>query len=160
VYNHAPEDYICPFCLVVEGIENEHVRTRQDDIIYQDAFITAFIAAGCWPNNKGHVLIIPNEHYENIYDLPDDISAKIHAFERRAALAFKEVYRCGGVSSRQHNEPCGYQEVWHYHLHVFPRYEGDELYPRYGEGAAMPPEERKVYADKLREYFASKEVIK
>jgi histidine triad (HIT) family protein len=54
-----------------------------------------------WKNNKGHVLIIPNEHYENIYELPPLISAKIHDFEKEIALAFKEVYKCDVVSSRQ-----------------------------------------------------------
>ena len=151
MYNHAPKDYICPFCLVVQGIENEHVWTKQDEIIYRDECITAFISAGCWPNNKGHVLVIPNEHYENVYDLPDDLAAKIHAFSRRAALALKEVYRCGGVSTRQHNEPCGNQDVWHYHLHVFPRYENDDLYRTSRE--RLPDEERKRYAKKLRAYF-------
>jgi len=149
MYNHAPKDYICPFCLVVQGIENEHVQTRQNEIIYQDEAITAFISAGCWSNNKGHVLIIPNAHYENIYELPDDISAKIHALARRVALALKKEYRCDGVSTRQHNEPCGHQDVWHYHLHVFPRYENDNLYFTYREGEPLPPEERRMYAEKL-----------
>jgi len=149
--SHAPANYICPFCLVAQGVENEHVWTKQDDVVYRDAFVTAFIAASCWPNNKGHVLIIPNGHYENIYELPDALSAKIHALEREIALAFKEVYRCGGVSSRQHNEPCGNQDVWHNHLHVFPRYPNDNLYKTSRE--PFPPGERKLYADRLRAYF-------
>lgn len=151
MYNHMPDNYVCPFCLVSQGIENEHVYTKQDDIIYQDFFITAFISAGCWKNNKGHVLIIPNQHYENLYDLPDYLSAKIHDFEKDVALALKKVYKCDGVSSRQHNEPCGYQDVWHYHLHVFPRYKNDNLYKTDRED--LPPHERAVYAKKLREYF-------
>lgn len=154
MYNHMPDNYICPFCLVAQGIENEYVLTKQDDIVYKDKFITAFIAAGCWKNNKGHVLIIPNKHFENIYDLPASLSAKIHGFEREVALALKEVYKCDGVSSRQHNEPSGNQDVWHYHLHVFPRYENDNLYKTDREH--LPPEERKVYASRLREYFQSR----
>jgi histidine triad (HIT) family protein len=154
MYNHAPTDYICPFCLVVQGIENEHVWTKQSDIIYKDNAITAFIAAGCWSNNKGHVLIIPNQHYENIYELPLSLSARIHDFEKEVALAFKEVYKCDGVSSRQHNEPCGSQDVWHYHLHVFPRYENDNLYKTDRE--RLPPHERFYYADMLRKYFNEK----
>jgi len=154
MYNHAPEGYVCPFCLVVRGIENEHVWSKQDDVIYRDECITAFVSAGGQPNNKGHVLVIPNGHYENIYDLPDDLAAKIHAFSRRVALAMKEAYRCDGVSTRQHNEPCGYQDVWHYHLHVFPRYENDNLYTLHKRGGVIfPPEERKAYADRLRAYF-------
>ena len=151
MYNHAPRGYVCPFCLVAAGAENEHVITLRDDVVYRDEDITAFVPAGCWRNNKGHVLIIPNLHYENIYDLPLDLSAKIHAFEREVAIAFKKVYNCDGVSSRQHNEPFGMQDVWHYHLHVFPRYEGDELYKTDRE--AFPAEERRGYAERLREFF-------
>ena len=101
MYNHKPQNYVCPFCLVSQGIENENIHTKQDDIVYHDNAITAFIAAGCWKSNKGHVLIIPNEHYENIYELPSLLSSKIHDFEKEIALAFKEVYKCDVVSSRQ-----------------------------------------------------------
>ncbi|MDT8719652.1 HIT family protein [Clostridium sp. 19966] len=151
MYNHAPDDYICPFCLVVNGIENEHVYTKQSDIIYKDDYITAFISAGQYKNNKGNVIIIPNSHYENIYDLPNELSDKIHHLEKEMALALKEIYKCDGVSSRQHNEPCGNQDVWHYHLHVFPRYKDDDLYLTDRE--ASKPEERIEYANKLKNYF-------
>ena len=46
MYNHVPENYIFLFCLVVQGDENEHVLIKQNDIIYRDDFITAFISAG------------------------------------------------------------------------------------------------------------------
>lgn len=154
MHNHAPENYACPFCLVARGEERAYLRTRQEDIVYRDAFLTAFVPVTCYRNNKGHVLVIPNAHYENIYDLPDGVAAKLHAFAREAALAFKEVYRCGGVSTRQHNEPCGNQDVWHYHLHVFPRYENDNLY--FTRDEPFLPEERAIYAKKLREYFENK----
>jgi len=152
LYSNAPEDYICPFCLVVKGIENEHVLTKQSDVIYRDDYITAFISAGWWENNKGHVLIVPNKHFENLYELPSDYSAKIHDFEKRVAIAFKEVYKCAGVSSRQHNEPAGNQDVWHYHLHVFPRYKDDNLYAM--ERTATTINERAVYAKQLKKYFS------
>ncbi|MFL0270140.1 HIT family protein [Candidatus Clostridium radicumherbarum] len=153
MYNHAPKDYICPFCLVVGGIENEHVQTKQADIVYKDNYITAFISAGQYKNNKGNLIIIPNSHFENIYDLPDEISARIHKLERKIAIALKEVYKCDGVSSRQHNEPCGNQDVWHYHLHVFPRYKDDNLYLTDRE--LSKPEERIEYASKLKNYFTN-----
>lgn len=156
MYNHRPDNYICPFCLVSQGIENEKVLTKQDDIIYRDNAITAFIAAGGMKNNKGHVIIIPNEHYENIYELPSTLSSRIHDFEKEVALAFKEVYKCDGVSSRQHNEPCGNQDVWHYHLHVFPRYAGDNLYT--SEREPVPLQERRAYAEKLRSYFSNRQI--
>lgn len=61
------------------------------------------------------------------------------------------MYKCDGVSSRQHNEPCGNQDVWHYHLHVFPRYKDDNLYLTNRE--LSKPEERIEYADRLKDYF-------
>jgi len=151
MYNHAPEKYICPFCLVAQGIENEHVLTRKDDVFYQDKYITAFISAGGFGKNKGHALVIPNQHFENIYELPSDLSAKIHAFAKEIALAFKKIHNCDGTSTRQHNEYYGNQDVWHYHLHIFPRYENDNLYSAKRED--VPVSERKTRATKLREYF-------
>ncbi len=62
----------------------------------------------------------------------------------------KEGYGCEGTSFRQHNEPAGYQDVWHYHLHVFPRWKDDELYPNYKNHKFVPKEERWLQADKLR----------
>lgn len=154
LYNHEPQGYICPFCNIVKGIENEHVYTKQKDIIYKDDYITAFIASGWWENNKGHVIIIPNKHIENLYDLSSQISYKIHDFEREVAIALKEVYKCDGVSTRQHNEPSGDQDVWHYHLHVFPRYKNDNLYKTDRRNSEQ--DERTEYAEKLREYFRNK----
>ena len=151
MYNHAPEGYVCPFCLISKGIEYEQISTKQDDIIYKDDYVTAFISSCWWKNNKGHVIIIPNKHIENLYDLPSDISYKIHDLEREIALALKEMYQCDGVSSRQHNEPAGNQEVWHYHLHVFPRYVNDKLYKTDRENTK--PEERMEYAKKLRNFL-------
>ncbi len=65
----------------------------------------------------------------------------------------KVAYGCDGVSTRQHNEPAGNQDVWHYHMHVFPRYEGDDLYSQYNKRRRIPPEERAHYADQLRPYL-------
>jgi histidine triad (HIT) family protein len=154
MYNHAPEGYVCPFCQIVDGVENEHIYTKQKDIIYKDNYVTAFISSCWWKNNKGHVIIIPNEHIENLYDMPSPLSYRIHDLEKEIAIALKETYKCDGVSSRQHNEPSGNQEVWHYHLHVFPRYQNDNLYKTDRQNSK--PEERFAYAQMLRDYFIKK----
>lgn len=153
MYNHAPEDYTCPFCLISQRLDS--TLTKQQDVIYRNNFITAFIPSHFWENNKGHVIIIPNEHFENIYALPDELGAHIHRAARRVALALKECYQCEGISTRQHNEPGGNQDVWHYHLHIFPRYKGDDLYLMCRRPTT--PEERLPYAEKLRYYFNTRE---
>ncbi len=151
MYNHAPEEYDCPFCRLVRG-EKTGVSS-QEDVIYRDADVTAFMVAGWWPNNRGHVLIVPNVHYENIYDLPPDLGTPIQRVSRDIALAFKATYGCDGVSTRQHNEPCGMQDVWHYHVHVFPRYRDDQLYVTRRERSTA--EGRRTYAEKLRAYLGT-----
>src|SRR5690625_6064387 len=94
IYLHKPEWYESPFCLIVSGNDKNNKDTKQRDVIYQNKYVTAFIASKWWPNNKGHVLAVPNKHFENIYKLPSGAAA-------------------------------GNQDVWHYHLHVYPRYEND-----------------------------------
>lgn len=148
-FNNAPENYTCPFCLLSAGQEDALVCSCQSDIIHADEKIMVFICAQQWPNNRGHVLIIPRQHFENIYDLPDDLGGAIHAMARRIAIAMKRAYSSDGITTRQHNEMHGNQEVWHYHLHVFPRFEGDGLYET-ARGRIMPAAERASYADLLR----------
>ncbi|AFZ68056.1 HIT family protein [Deinococcus peraridilitoris] len=145
---HAPGDYFCPFCEVVRG--GRVARTQPEDVILHTPLVTAFIAAGWWPNNPGHVLVVPNAHFENLYDLPDEYGAEIHRVSRQVALALKAAYGCEGTSVRQHNEPGGGQDVWHYHLHVFPRSAGDDLYVLTPQRRMTRPEEREPYALKLR----------
>ena len=151
MHNHAPEGYLCPFCLIIQSAENERISTLQNDVIYRTAWVTAVIGSHQWPNNPGNTLIIPNEHFENIYDLPTHYGEKIQAAAHRLALAMKQAYHCAGVSLRQHNEPAGNQDVWRYHAHITPRYENDGLYASLlSHRALMPPEERTQYAARLR----------
>jgi histidine triad (HIT) family protein len=132
--SHAPAPYDCPFCRIVQGRFDDAVTwSGPDDIAFRDDDLCAFVSAGQFstePAYPGHVLVIPVEHHENIYDLPDDLLGRIAALRRRVSLAFSRM-GAEGTSSRQHNEPAGNQDVWHYHEHVFPRYAGDELYAQH-----------------------------
>jgi histidine triad (HIT) family protein len=148
MFNHAPEGYVCPFCLAVRGVEDERTLTRQADVVLRTDLVAAFVSSHQFENTPGHVLVVPIAHHENLYDLPLPLAAKIHEAARAVALAMKAAYACEGISTRQHNEPAGNQDVWHYHLHVFPRHAGDNLYG--SRKAFMPPEERAAYAAKLR----------
>jgi len=78
MYNHAPTDYVCPFCCLIQGIPNKISQLKQTDIVYQTDSVTAIMATRRWPNNQGHVLVIPNQYFENIYDLIDEKIAEIH----------------------------------------------------------------------------------
>jgi histidine triad (HIT) family protein len=155
MYNHATQLYTCPICPAVKGLEIEDTLIKQTDIVYKDEIVTAFISTFFKKNNPGHVIIVPNMHYENIYDLPDDVSHAIQSLSKKIAVALKATYQCDGVSTAQHNEPAGDQHAFHYHFHVFPRYDYDNLYMHIMEKTIPTPEERASYADRLKAYFSS-----
>ncbi|HEY3991241.1 MAG TPA: HIT domain-containing protein [Ktedonobacteraceae bacterium] len=127
---------------------------QPQDLIYQDSWVTAFVAPKWWTNNEGHVLIIPNEHFENLYDIPQVYAHRVQDLAQAIAIAFKHTYHCDGVSTRQHNEPAGNQDVWHYHLHIFPRYRDDHLYRSFRSSAVAPLEQRYKYAQRLKQFLA------
>jgi histidine triad (HIT) family protein len=145
---HEPVGYDCPFCRLLRGVETE--RNRLDDVVWRDDLTTAFISPKWWPANEGHVIVIPNRHVENLYEIADDELAAVYTTAKRVAIAIREAYGCEGTSTRQHNEPAGGQDVWHLHVHVFPRYEGDELYERHADVGWASPEERAPFAARLR----------
>ena len=153
MYNHAPKDYDCPLCNAVNGKIVDEKSVRPEDIVYKDDLVTIFVAGKWWPNNKGHVVIIPNEHIENIYDMTPKYLHRVIDMSRKCAIALKKVYDCDGTSLRQHNEPAGNQDVFHYHMHVFPRYKDDDLYVNHKKSYWVTSEDKKPYAEKLRTYF-------
>jgi histidine triad (HIT) family protein len=153
MYNHAPPEYVCPFCLLVQGKENSNSRLRQTDIVFQTLEATAVMATRKWPDNPGHVLVIPNRHFENIYDLPAEIANEIHLLSREIALAIKASYGCDGITLQQSNEPAGDQKIWHYHLHVIARYSNDDFHNSHKE--SFPPALRAEYARNLRRWIGN-----
>ncbi|MFK7804509.1 MAG: HIT family protein [Anaerolineae bacterium] len=149
--SHAPIHYQCPFCLLRDGIVNDHTLSRESDIVYRTDRVIAFVASHQWRGNYPNVLVIPTEHYENLYSMPADYGNDIQQAMQSVARALKAIYNCDGVSTRQHNEPAGYQDVWHYHMHVTPRFKRDQFYAKAGLlKRFMPEEERKPFADALK----------
>ena len=151
MFNHAPPGYHCPFCHLLSGGDTD--ANAQEDIVRRSTLATALISPRWWPNNRGHALVIPNGHYEHLYELPDAYGHAVHDLVRQIAIAMRTTYGCDGISTRQHNEPAGNQDVWHYHVHVFPRYVDDNLYASRPCPKFTTPEQRRPYVDRLRRYF-------
>jgi histidine triad (HIT) family protein len=155
VYSHAPAGYECPLCQLVRGEDNPDPWTKQSDVVFRDDDVIVCLNARWWGEIEGNALVIPTTHIENIYDVTQELGGKVHEAARRVASAFMETYpRCRGTSTRQHNGPAGNQDVWHYHMHVFPRRDRGDLY---GAPARMSTlAERAPYAERLRTWFASR----
>lgn len=145
---NEPHDYNCPFCNLIAGKSDEY--NSPQDIVCENDQALAFVTPKWWLKNPGHVMVIPKQHFQDIYDIPDEILAAVQSMGKRIAIALKQAYECDGTSFRQHNELHGNQEVWHYHLHVFPRYENDNLYANHDQTRWVSSAEKQPYVQKLR----------
>lgn len=153
MYNHEPLHYECPFCILIEGKETEYNSLQ--DVVYEDATTLAYVAPKWWVNNPGNVLVIPKEHIENIYSISDEILADVYKTVKKVAIGIRKTYSSEGISTRQHNEPAGNQDVWHFHVHVFPRYIEDNLYLNHKNKRWVSKDEKKEYVGKLKNYFSN-----
>ena len=108
----------CIFCKIVNGeIPSEK--------IYENKDVLAFLDAN--PVTKGHLLIIPKKHYENIFDIPKDILKENIEVAQKISLLLKEKLGAEGINLLNSNNKIAQQDVPHYHVHVIPRYSGDEF---------------------------------
>lgn len=108
----------CIFCKIAKG--EIHSAT-----VYEDSHFTVIPDVN--PATKGHCLIIPKEHFDNIYDLDGETAGKLFALATCIARAMRDALKCDGLNLVQNNGEIAGQTVNHFHLHLIPRYEGDGL---------------------------------
>ena len=110
----------CIFCAIVDG----KIPSAK---VYENEHVFAFMDIA--PANPGHLVVIPKQHYRNIYDIPAEVAGKIMEAVLPLAAAIREVLNPDGLNLIQNNEPAGFQTVFHFHLHLIPRWEADSLQP-------------------------------
>lgn len=152
--SHAPENYICPICQAIQGLENEATWIKQADIFYKDDLVMGFISSKAIKGNEGHPLIVPMQHAENIYELPKEAGHRIFDIAKKVAITLKTTRNCDGVTLVQNNEPAGDQHAFHYHLHIVPRFTNDQFATELWKAEKSNPENRIEYASKLKEALA------
>lgn len=108
----------CIFCAIVAG-------DIPASTVYEDEHVLAFMDIA--PANPGHTLVIPRQHYRNIFDMPEAVGAQIMQAAIPIANAIRTALNPDGLNLFQSNEPAGFQTVFHFHLHLIPRWEGDPL---------------------------------
>ena len=104
------------------------------------------------PLAKGHTLVIPKAHYVDIFDMPADLLGHIHKVSKLIAPAVKSGADADGISIIQQNGKAAGQDIFHLHVHVVPRFEGQRL-PRFSE---LSMAERTVLDDmaiKIKRYL-------
>jgi histidine triad (HIT) family protein len=148
--SNAPKDYICPICLALNGAESEDTLMHQSDIFYKDDLVTGFINSFSLAGVVGNALVVPNKHFEHIYEMPVEYGHRVFEVLQKTAIAVKQAYKCDGVMTMQCNEPAGGQHAFHYHHHVMQRYTDDNFMNNMTNKAVAQKEEKASYAQKLK----------
>jgi histidine triad (HIT) family protein len=138
----------CPFCALLRGAPM--VAPLPQDVVAERERAVAVIAPRWWPRNRGHALVVPRTHVADLYAVAPADHHAVADLVQEVAVAMRATYGCTGVSTRQHNEPDGGQDVFHLHVHVFPRFAGDDLYGSAPLPGFATPEERRPFAQLLR----------
>jgi histidine triad (HIT) family protein len=101
----------CPFCKIASG-------EATASIVYEDTNVIAFMDLN--PASDGHTLVVPKVHYENIYEAPEKLLAKMAKVVKRICVALKKSVNANGIKVIQLNGRAAGQVVMHIHIHVIP----------------------------------------
>lgn len=110
------KDDNCIFCKIAAG----EIPSKT---LYEDEQFRVILDLG--PAAKGHALILPKEHYENIYEIPDETAAAAMKLAKKMAGIMTEKLNCDGFNIVQNNGVVAGQTVFHFHMHLIPRYKDD-----------------------------------
>ena len=127
---------MCIFCKIAAG-------EMPAEVVYQDAVCMAFLDDD--PICEGHVLLIPRTHYQDADEIPQDVFIRMADVSQRLIAALKKAYHPDGYSVMQNGGK--FNDVGHYHLHIFPRYENDGF--GWKDDGAVHPSEASV-AEKIK----------
>ncbi len=106
----------CIFCKLANG----DIPTNT---LYEDDDFRVFLDAA--PATRGHCLIVPKQHYDDLYDLDESVAAKVLPLARKMMKKLKEKLGWEGFNVVQNNGQLAGQTVFHFHMHLIPRYNGD-----------------------------------
>ncbi len=110
------KDDNCIFCKLANG----DIPTN---VIYEDDMFTVILDTS--PATRGHALILPKDHAANVYELPDETASKVFVLAKHLATKMTDILGCDGFNIIQNNGEVAGQTVFHFHMHLIPRYCGD-----------------------------------
>ena len=115
----------CIFCKIAGG----EIPSKT---LYEDEYFRVFLDLG--PASKGHCLIVPKEHFDNLFELSDEYASRALVLARKVGLALKTALNADGINIVQNNGEVAGQSVMHFHMHIIPRYEGGNELPLWKPG--------------------------
>jgi histidine triad (HIT) family protein len=113
-------DKSCKFCEIVH-------KQAPSSILCEDEMVITFLDIR--PLNMGHTLVIPKTHFVDIFDIPEEQLSQVHKIAKQISFAIKNATNADGISIIQQNGKAAGQDIFHFHVHVVPRFEGQKLPP-------------------------------
>lgn len=136
---HMKED--CLFCKIANGM-------IPSDTIYEDEDFRVILDIS--PASKGHAIILPKNHADNLFALEEEDSSKILEVAKKVGKAMMESLQCDGLNVLQNNGEAAGQTVFHLHVHLIPRYKGDAVQIGWKPGEGSTNAE---LAEKIRKFL-------
>ena len=109
-------DENCIFCKIANG----EIPSRT---LYEDNDFRVILDLA--PATKGHALILPKNHYKNLYEIEEETAAKVMPLAKKMAVEITQKLGCDGFNLMQNNNEIAGQTVFHFHMHLIPRYNND-----------------------------------
>ncbi len=133
----------CIFCKLANG----DIPTNT---LYEDDYVRVIFDAE--PAAEGHVLILPKEHFDNIYELDDDTAGHVFKVAKKIATAMNKTLDMDGLNVVQNNGEAAGQTVFHFHMHIIPRHNDDTVNVGW-EKHKVSSERIKDITDEVRKYL-------
>lgn len=128
-------DKDCIFCKIANG----EIPSAS---IYEDEMFKVILDLG--PASKGHALILPKEHYKDVSELDSEVAAKVLPLAGRVGMAMRKSLHCAGFNLVQNNGEAAGQTVFHFHVHIIPRYEDGPNIVTWNPGKMNPEELERI----------------
>lgn len=130
-------DANCIFCKIANG-------EIPSSTVYEDDQFRVILDLA--PAAKGHALVLPKQHFVNIFDIDENVLRDLIVLAKKVAVAMKETLQCEAVNIVQNNGELAGQTVFHFHMHVIPRYADDGQRIGWKPGTSDPDEQAKLAA--------------
>ena len=127
----------CIFCKLANG----DIPTAT---LYEDDDFRVILDAG--PASRGHALILPKSHHANLLEMPPELTGKAFMLAQKMAARMKEKLGCDGLNLVQNNGEAAGQTVFHFHIHLIPRYKGEEMIVAWKPGTLTPEDRDAILA--------------
>lgn len=119
------KDNNCIFCKIANG-------EIPSSTLYEDEKVRVILDIS--PASKGHALILPKEHYANLYEISEEMAVHVIKTAKKMAKKMQEQLGAEGLNVLQNNGELAGQTVFHYHMHLIPRYQGDKVNMKWENG--------------------------